>query len=508
MYKNQKIYFTKPIIPDDVIVKSNIKIKKPKPKKQPTKPVKKIKTSIKTIKSIKQQNIDKLLKTYGKNNNMISLLIYLLKNKDAGKSTKPYKTKTTFKSGYKRSNSYETKSQITKNRIQDEKIIKQKNVRDDVIKLNKEANTAKLAGNSSKEEKLLKEANDLVNQYLTKEDYETYGKFLTPEQKKSKSFLEGMKKNTERKIFEADEIRKKNLKKAQVAGRKKQDDEKELEYNDYLGPILFTEKFKTDDFNKLYDDFVKQSKGRNYSKRAFVIKAKKQYKNEYKDAIKLSVEEKNELKRKTMIEDEILDFWKSQIFEEMPTTKKSIKDIKKDYKFKFGQDLKLTSDEIKAKLTIIPLPPVPPPIPETPVTTPPASPTTTKKGRVTQAEKLDKAVSNLGEDFGSDVAGIKKTIKSLEKMVLTEERTRLKKLQAKDFKTEEEQAEIDSIESNLYEIKEQTDLLREKKDVLVDFIEQGYDLASFPEADDINQTVDDYEGELFTLIRETDSDSE
>ena len=179
----------------------------------------------------------------------------------------------------------------------------------------------------------------------------------------------------------------------------------------------------------------------------------------------------------------------------MPTTKKPIKDIKKDYKFKFGQDLKLTSDEIKAKLTIIPLPPVPPPEPR-------------KKGRVTQAEKLDKAVSNLGEDFGSDVAGIKKTIKSLEKMVLTEERTRLKKLQAKDFKTEEEQAEIDSIESNLYEIKEQTDLLREKKDVLVDFIEQGYDLASFPEADDINQTVDDYEGELFTLIRETDSDSE
>ena len=67
MYKNQKQYFSKPIIPKDVIEKSVIKIKKSsKPKKN------KIKTRTKVVikeksKGVKQMEREKLMKTYGKN---------------------------------------------------------------------------------------------------------------------------------------------------------------------------------------------------------------------------------------------------------------------------------------------------------------------------------------------------------------------------------------------------------------------------------------------------------
>ena len=77
MYKNQKRYFSKPIIPPEVIEKSMVKIRtQQKPKKS------KIKSKTKVIikqKTKKQKEIEKekLLKLYGKNNNLISLLIYL-----------------------------------------------------------------------------------------------------------------------------------------------------------------------------------------------------------------------------------------------------------------------------------------------------------------------------------------------------------------------------------------------------------------------------------------------
>ena len=99
MYKNQKIYFSKPIIPNETLNKSLIKINKPKPKKQIK--IKKKEEQIKP-KSSKQIETEKLLKIYGKNNNMISLLIYLLKRKDETK--KRYKTKSTYRMGYKKSN--------------------------------------------------------------------------------------------------------------------------------------------------------------------------------------------------------------------------------------------------------------------------------------------------------------------------------------------------------------------------------------------------------------------
>jgi hypothetical protein len=158
------------------------------------------------------------MKTYGKNNNMISLLIYLLKNKDQNK--RQYKTKSTYRSGYRKGNSYQTKAQVTTQRKNEGKNEKDKKVRSDLTRLVVEADKSKLKGDTGKEAELLKQVNTTLKKYLTEEDYENFGKFLTPEQRKNKLFLEGLKKSTEEKIIQAEEDRKKLLKDKQIAGRK------------------------------------------------------------------------------------------------------------------------------------------------------------------------------------------------------------------------------------------------------------------------------------------------
>jgi len=183
MYKNQKTYFSKPNIPQEVIEKSIIKMNKPKPKKQKTKS----KVVDKKEKSLKQQNIDKLMKTYGKNNNMISLLIYLLKHKDQGK--RQYKTKSSYRMGYKKGNSYTTKAQLTKERKKEDKAQEGKAVHSKISQKIAEANKSKLQGDSRKEAELLKQALKISEDYLTTEDYDNYGKFLTAEERKNPQLI-------------------------------------------------------------------------------------------------------------------------------------------------------------------------------------------------------------------------------------------------------------------------------------------------------------------------------
>ena len=194
MYKNQKRYFSKPIIPPEVIEKSMVKIRtQQKPKKS------KIKSKTKVIikqKTKKQKEIEKekLLKLYGKNNNLISLLIYLLKRRDEKIPKSKYKRKGTYgRGGYKKGKQYQTRMEVDKERLKEKKDIDKKKT---FNKLAKIAEEAKKEPSDVLKAKKLKEAEDIANQYLTDLDYEKYSKFLTEEERRPQAIL-GIKKAIE-----------------------------------------------------------------------------------------------------------------------------------------------------------------------------------------------------------------------------------------------------------------------------------------------------------------------
>jgi hypothetical protein len=298
------------------------------------------------------------MKTYGKNNNMISLLIYLLKNKDQNK--RQYKTKSTYRSGYRKGNSYQTKAQVTTQRKNEGKNEKDKKVRSDLTRLVVEADKSKLKGDTGKEAELLKQVNTTLKKYLTEEDYENFGKFLTPEQRKNKLFLEGLKKSTEEKIIQAEEDRKKLLKDKQIAGRKIAEVTKEQEMIDYINGLLFQEKQTLSDFNKLFDDFKQQGKSppTAYSKSKFMSLLKPKYQSDLEDAVKLEDIEKQKKREEFLKQGLIGDFWNNKIFEKQPT-KTDIKKIRKEYQQAFGETL--TGEDIIKNIKIQPKEPEPPP---------------------------------------------------------------------------------------------------------------------------------------------------
>lgn len=491
MFKNQKTYFSKPNIPPEVVEKTLIKMNKPKPKKQ----IKKPKRIDKKPKSVKQQNIDKLMKTYGKNNNMISLLIYLLKNKDQNK--RQYKTKSTYRSGYKKGNSYQTKSQVEQKRKIEGKTEKDKKVRSDLTKLVVEADKSKLKGDTGKEAELLKQVNTTLKKYLTEEDYENFGKFLTPEQRKNKLFLEGLKKSTEEKIIQAEEDRRKLLKDKQIAGRKQTEAIKEKEMIDYINGLLFQEKLTQSDFNKIFDDFKQQGKSPStaYSKSKFFSLIKPKYKAELEEALKLQDIEKQKKREEFLKQGEITDFWKDKIYENIPA-KGEFKKIRKLYFDKFGETL--SREQIEQKLTIQPKAPKPPP--ETP-----EPPQKSKKGRKSKASKIEAGIEAVIEAGGNDISGIDKQIQALEKYVLKEDFTRITKLQKKGHRSVEEQAELDNLEKMVQGVTDRKEILRQRKDILKSFLDQDLlpkrsDLGDYlPDPADDSISNDDYTAELQVL---------
>lgn len=501
MFKNQKTYFSKPNIPPEVIEKSMIKINKPKPKKQK----KKDKKVTKPDKSLKQQNIDKLMRTYGKNNNMISLLIYLLKNKDQNK--RQYKTKSTYRMGYKKGNSYQTKSQVEQKRKSEGKTEKDKKVRSDLTKLVVEADKSKLKGDTGKETELLKQVNATLKKYLTEEDYENFGKFLTPEQRKNKIFLEGLKKSTEEKIIQAEEDRKKLLKDKQTAGRKIAEATKEKEMIDYINGLLFQEKQTQSDFNKLFDDFKQNGKSppNAYSKSKFMSLLKPKYQGDLEDSIKLEEIEKQKEKEKFEKEKLIVDFWKDKVYEEQPT-KTEIKKIRKEYQQEFGPTL--DRDSILKNITIQPVAPEPPP-------EQPKLPKKSKKGRKTKATKIEEGIEAVTETQGGfDIKGIESQLEALDLYVIKEDRTRLRKLQKKAHLSVEEQKELDGIEKMVQEVNDRKEILSQRKDILKSYIDQDLlpkrsDLGDYlPDPTDDSISNDDYTAELDLLKEQLEQQEE
>lgn len=499
MFKNQKTYFSKPNIPPEVIEKSMIKINKPKPKKQK----KKDKKVSKPDKSIKQQNIDKLMKTYGKNNNMIALLIYLLKNRDQNK--RQYKTKSTYRMGYKKGNSYQTKAQVTKQRKNEGKNEKDKKVRSDLTKLVVEADKSKLKGDTGKEAELLKQVNSTLKKYLTEEDYENFGKFLTPDQRKNKLFLEGLKKSTEEKIIQAEEERKKLLKDKQIAGRTQAEAIKEKEMIDYINGLLFQQKQSQSDLNQIFDDFKQNGKSppNAYSKSKFMSLIKPKYQSDLEDALKLEEIEKQKKREVFLKQGEITDFWKDKIYENIPG-KNEFKKIRKLYFSKFGETL--SRDQIQEKLTIQPK------APEEPE---PEEPQKSKKGRKSKATKIEEGIEAFTDTQGGfDIKGIDLQIGALDKYIIKEDRTRLKKLQKKSHLSETEQKELEGIEKMIQEVSDRKDILRQRKDILKSYIDQDIlpkrsDLGDYlPDPADDSISNDDYTAQLDILKEELEEQTE
>lgn len=504
MFKNQKTYFSKPNIPPEVIEKTMIKINKPKPKQQK----KKVKGIDKKPKSVKQQNIDKLMRTYGKNNNMISLLIYLLKNKDQNK--RQYKTKSTYRMGYKKGNTYQTKSQVEKQRKNEVKTEKDKQVRKDLTRLVVEADKSKLKGDTGKEAELLKQVNTTLKKYLTEEDYENFGKFLTPEQRKNKLFLEGLKKSTEEKILQAEEDRRKLLKDKQIAGRKQAEAIKEQEMIDYINGLLFQNKQTQSDFNKLFDDFKQNGKSppNAYSKSKFMKLLKPKYQSDLEEALKLEDIEKQKEKEKFEKEKLIAEFWKDKIYEATPS-KTEFKKIRKEYQDQFGETL--TRQQIEQNLVIQPKAPEPPP-------EQPEPPEKSKKGRKTKASKIEEGIDAVVEAGGNDIKGIEKQIQALEKYIIKEDYSRIKKLQKKSHLSETEQKELDNLEKMVQDVNDRKELLRDRKDILNGFLTRGDLPPDFPSLEDYlpdptdnSISNDDYVAELQRLsqeFEETDTGTE
>lgn len=491
MYKNQKIYFSKPIIPNETLNKSLIKINKPKPKKQIK--IKKKEEQIKP-KSSKQIETEKLLKIYGKNNNMISLLIYLLKRKDETK--KRYKTKSTYRMGYKKSNSYQTRTQINKGRLSETKKIEGKKTFDSISKLLNQAQLQGGLGNSRKEQELLKKALKISENYLTNQDYDTYGKFLTSEERKNPELISRMKKSAEEAIIKAEEKRKVDLKTKQNLGREQKRLAKEKEMKDYIDGYLFTGKLSNAEFNKIFDDFKTiglKEPMTSYAKSTFNKFLKEKYDIEIVKLQALSDKEKEKEIEKQKLDKQQQDFWKGKKYDVSPS-KSVIKDIRREYFASFGKTL--SKEDILSLITI-----------ES------SEPESEPKG-ITNVFSLDEFLKG---DRTNDVSGIQKTIGQINDLKNKDDKIKLETLKKKTGRSVEEEKKLDILDTRIKSLQDVNELLTQRQAILQDFINSGLitkdtDPSFLPDATDESITNDEYEAQLKDLnqqlLGKTDTDEE
>ena len=268
MYKNQQTYFPSAginlnTIPEKVIDKSIIKIKSDrKPQK-----IKKIKKDVikKKTKGIKELEREKLMKLYGKNNNMISLLIFLLKRKDdkKDKDKKQYKSKRAYgRGGYKKGNQYQTKTQLDKERKTDvkkaEEIQKNNKTFKETSKLLQKAQDPLTT--QTEREQLIKQAEKLAKERLTDLDFEKYGGYVSgPEEQKSARAILDIKEAVEKEKLASNEERIKLLKAKQNQGRLDKKAEKDQSYIDYIAQYRFVDKLSQKDKIKIFEDYKTQN---------------------------------------------------------------------------------------------------------------------------------------------------------------------------------------------------------------------------------------------------------
>ena len=268
MYKNQKIYFPTAganmnNIPNKVIDKSIKKIIKDR-KPQKVIKIKKDKPKPKKTKGIKELEKEKLMKLYGKNNNMISLLIFLLKRKDEKKDKKTYKRKSTYgRGGYKKANQYQTKTQLDKERKAESK--KEENLKKNnttfksVDKLIQKAQAPLTT--QTEREKLIQEAEKIAKARITELDYQKYSGYIGgEEEEKTARAILSIKEAVEKEGSKNQTEKIRLLKEAQNKGRKLKQDEKEKRYIDYIAKFIFTEKLTEDKIKgEIFQDFKDQN---------------------------------------------------------------------------------------------------------------------------------------------------------------------------------------------------------------------------------------------------------
>ena len=258
MYKNQQRYFTKISIPVDVIDKSN-RIIKERIDRKPQKLVIKKKVDVKKKKGIKELEREKLMKLYGKSNNMISLLIFLLKRGENKKDKTQYKPKSQYgRRGYRKGNNYQTKSQLDKERKDKSKkadiIAKDKKAFTDAGKLIQKANSPTSTPNQR--QLYLQQAEKIAKDRLVEADYEKYSKYVSgPSAEISARKVLDVKEAVEKELQKADIDRKKELKERQNLGREKAKKEKDESYGKFIDLINFEEKLKPVEREKFYEEY-------------------------------------------------------------------------------------------------------------------------------------------------------------------------------------------------------------------------------------------------------------
>ena len=492
MYKNQKQYFSKPIIPEDVIEKSVIKIKKSsKPKKN------KIKTRTKVVikeksKGVKQMEREKLMKTYGKNNNMISLLILLLKRGDDKKDKKQYKPKSTYKrGGYKKQNQYQTRSQVDKERNKG----KTKKQTEDFFK-----NTSKDLKEADKEtsevlkKAKLKKIDEDVAKFLTDLDYETYGKGLSPEDRQPRIILE-LKKTAEESVLKAEEERKLNLKKAQNKGRDEAKLKKDKIYTDFVDGIVFTDKMSKAERSVFFDTFKADNPDFTKAKKGIFDKFLDTKYKIFRDSLKTeSIEDVNKRELKIKRDNLIKQFVED----------KNVTSISKKQSQEFIQEFKANNPDLeipsKAELTKYIV-----------------VGDSVKKPRRT---KLDVAIDSLFVDEPDNtLQGANKRITVMNDFITKKDREKITKLQSKSNKSEEEIKELERLEKQIQEADDYKSSITRKRDILQEFMEwpdfpKKLKSNQLPDIIDVDKSDEDYEMDLYYIlgkatgdIPETDSSS-
>lgn len=332
MYKNQKTYFSDTITatPRDVIEKSN-KIISERQNRKPQK-IKVITKEKKKVKGVKELEREKLMKLYGKNNNMISLLILLLKRGENKKEKKQYKSKRIYgRGGYKqKGNDYLTKTQLDKQRKTEttkaDKIKKDEVAFKESSKLLKQATNPNIS--PSQRQLLLEQAEKIASDRITEEEFEKYKGYVSgaSAEPPTKRAVLDIKEAVQKEITKSEEFKREQLKKKQNEGRLKTKAEKDKRYKEFIDDIVFSEiipkeerddyfkRFKLDNpdiskpsydsfmklFNPKYSEFKKnfQDEGQQQAKKISKVQQRKLKIKEFIEAIKFTEQpSKRDLKK-------------------------------------------------------------------------------------------------------------------------------------------------------------------------------------------------------------------
>lgn len=341
MYKNQKYYFTEPRFPDAVVLKSNKIIKeKINRKPQKIKVVKKDKKEKKKVKGIKELEREKLMKLYGKNNNMIALLILLLKRADNKKDKKQYKSKNIYgRGGWKRKgNNYQTKAQLDKERKEQtsraDKIAKDEKAFKESSKLLKQATNPNIS--PSQKKLLLEQAEKIASDRITEEEFEKYKGYVSgasAEPPTKKAVLD-IKTAVEKEIAKSEEERVRKLKEKQNQGRLQKKLEKEKRYKEFIDDIVFTQlipKEERDDFFERFKTDNPDITGPSYDGFMKIFNTK--YKEFSKDVAKIGQDEAIKKGKVETRKTKMKDFIESIKFTEQPS-KRRLKELVAEFKAK------------------------------------------------------------------------------------------------------------------------------------------------------------------------------